>query len=137
MSVRMLRITSRRSAPSKLSDTAGPDAAAPAGAGGRPPPGNWPLTNWPVPLNSFACSAPAVSGVGPVILIEPCIGLAGFDHGGAPSRSGLVVQPPASRITARPCNDALRSLGMRGFLGAIIRARRGLSQQQSAAGIIW
>ena len=117
MSVRMLRTTSRRSAPSKLSDTAAPPGAAETGAGGRPPPGNCPLTSWPLPLNSFAWSA-AASGEGPVILIVPCMGLAGFDQGEEASRSGLVVQPTSSRNTARPCNGAERSLGMRGFLGA-------------------
>ena len=57
---RMLRMTSRSSAPSKLSVTDGPFATAPGAAAGSPPPGCCPLTSTPVPLNTLVVSVPSV-----------------------------------------------------------------------------
>ena len=62
MSVRMLRMTSRSSAPSKLSVTDGPLATAPGAAAGSAPPGCCPLTSTPVPLNTLVVSVPSGNG---------------------------------------------------------------------------
>src|SRR6185436_3907262 len=68
ISVRMLRMTSRSSAPSKLSVTDGPVATAPGDAAGGAPPGCWPLTNMPVPLYTLVVSVPSGNiARGPVV----------------------------------------------------------------------
>src|SRR5215472_10158555 len=102
MSVRMLRTTSRRSAASKLSVTAGPAATAPGGGPGSPPPGSWPLISCPVPLYRRGCS---VSVAGGVVDEDSCVDFA-FPHGGAPGSGGCDAQPTSQIVAAAQASGA-------------------------------
>ena len=126
MSPRMLRTTSRRSAPSKLSTTLSPVACT-GGAGGKPPPGCWPFTSTPVPLKMRAfssavgspgCSArSAASASAGDIACVPFVGEVRMRDGRAAARASAAAMRRPTSSERQRANERPR---IKGGIGIVV-----------------